>query len=374
MKTITKSITAFTTCLILFFNSGTFNCFGQDVISKNITSQTLHNKLSQTQSLSNTPSNMYSFSTYTTPYQTFVGSNVSAGLKWDALSFTIPIGFQFKVYNTITTTISIVGGAYLTFNDMLNDTIITYVGPILEDLCDKSYDPNVDSESSSGGTSHITYTTVGTPGNMICKIQVNNAAFYQEKSSQLSSTSDLNFQIWLYEGTNNIEFHYGTMNIQNAALNLLNGNNGFICGLLSEMNISTFIPQESNMLSGPYANPTMIASTPGFSDVISGGISSGTVYKFTYTNITTGINENRNETNGISIYPNPANNNLTIKLNNKELNPTHIVVYDLTGKQILTEPFSETISIEKLTPGIYYLSLTGSGGEILPVQKIIVTH
>lgn len=60
------------------------------------------------------------------------------------------------------------------------------------------------------------------------------------------------------------------------------------------------------------------------------------------------------------IYPNPANDKLTIKSTNQKLNESNIIIYDLIGRKVLEEnvinPTSEfTISLSELKPGTYFL-------------------
>jgi hypothetical protein len=60
------------------------------------------------------------------------------------------------------------------------------------------------------------------------------------------------------------------------------------------------------------------------------------------------------------IYPNPANDKMTIKSTNQKLNGSNIIIYDLIGRKVLEEnvinPTSEfTLSLNELKPGTYFL-------------------
>lgn len=66
-----------------------------------------------------------------------------------------------------------------------------------------------------------------------------------------------------------------------------------------------------------------------------------------------GINEI--ESGSISIYPNPSNNIVNIKVNKWQLKS--VIFYNLTGKSIL-QSNSELIDISALTSGIYFAVIT----------------
>jgi PKD repeat protein len=73
----------------------------------------------------------------------------------------------------------------------------------------------------------------------------------------------------------------------------------------------------------------------------------------------TGMDE-VSEKNNFNIYPNPANDKMTIKSTNQKLNGSNIIIYDLIGRKVLEEsvinPTSEfTLSLNELKPGTYFL-------------------
>ena len=64
----------------------------------------------------------------------------------------------------------------------------------------------------------------------------------------------------------------------------------------------------------------------------------------------------------ISVYPNPANDFITVKLN--KLSNAVVVIYDLTGKIVLqTTALLQPINIEKLANGTYIISITDSNNK-----------
>ena len=70
-----------------------------------------------------------------------------------------------------------------------------------------------------------------------------------------------------------------------------------------------------------------------------------------------GINESVT-TNQISIYPNPANEVITVNVANESL--SRIEIYDITGKLVLTQTTTQqetTIDIKDLNSGMYLINI-----------------
>lgn len=77
---------------------------------------------------------------------------------------------------------------------------------------------------------------------------------------------------------------------------------------------------------------------------------------------------------GVSVYPNPAKNEVFIKTNSVTTGDTVVSVYDATGKLVLTERINlnskNSIDVSKLSNGVYILKGEGIGSNFS--QKIIV--
>jgi hypothetical protein len=76
----------------------------------------------------------------------------------------------------------------------------------------------------------------------------------------------------------------------------------------------------------------------------------------------------------ISIYPNPAENNIMIRVNDRSLKGLNYHVYDLAGKvmhngQIKSNP--ETLEMTSFLPGTYLVTVSDKTGAILSSGKII---
>lgn len=121
-----------------------------------------------------------------------------------------------------------------------------------------------------------------------------------------------------------------------------------------------FIPTTGGAITWttPFAGNINIAA---FGEDLNGelyvaGITNGIVYKM----IDSSLDNADFIKNGLSIFPNPANTTIEIK-NNNSLDLENIIIYDLTGKLVLTQTMSQTdfnnISISNLTSGIYVVSV-----------------
>lgn len=318
-----------------------------------------------------TVSNVYSFSTFTAAYVPIGGANLTGGLKWDDLDYSVPLGFNFTLYGQTTSTLNLFEARLLSPNDINNDPYWTSIMPIFEDLCDRAYDPNVDNEGDPGGISTISYTTTGTPGNRICKIQVSNAGFYEENNNG-PSVSNLNFQTWVYETSNTIEIHYGIMSIQNAATNLINGSNGFVVGLADSIDVNASSSPRSNMLNGNSTSPTVVAWTTSLTSAVTPNVGNGRVYRFTNLGGSVGLIE-QNTSSQINIYPSPAKDMLSVNLNNEPSEVLTARIYNQLGQVVAEQSITganTSLNIASLTAGVYLIKVTNRSEQIVSKRFI----
>lgn len=76
---------------------------------------------------------------------------------------------------------------------------------------------------------------------------------------------------------------------------------------------------------------------------------------------TTGINENKVQTNGLRVYPNPASNSVTVEWN-KELQVQSLAVFDYLGREVLNKQLNNNthslqLDVSAFTQGVYFLQL-----------------
>ena len=322
--------------------------------------------------LQSTPANsLYAFSTFTSSYQPITGTSLSSGTKWDDPFYSIILGFEFKLYSDHGTTINLLGGSGVTFNNNPNSTIMTIMSPIFEDICDRAFDPSIDMEGDPGGISDISYTVTGQAGSHICKIQVDNAGFFGEVDAGGASVSFVNFQVWLYEGTNDIEFRFGAVNIQNPSINLDNPS-GFICGLAETVNLNTANNQSSNVLSGPHANPSMVALNASGNQVVTGPIQSGRVYKFARFNPNPVGISSIGSSDQFSLFPNPVSKTLYCKGDPERMKDGYIYFYSMDGRLVSTKKLEPEMDLSEINKGVYFIKIQSNNKEYPYSGKLIV--
>jgi hypothetical protein len=88
-------------------------------------------------------------------------------------------------------------------------------------------------------------------------------------------------------------------------------------------------------------------------------------------------NAKQNTNSALTVYPNPANNSIFVRLNNATANEENTIsLLDVTGKVVLTKKANNNGTIEidtqNLSNGVYFVHLTNV--ELNIVSKIIITH
>jgi hypothetical protein len=90
-----------------------------------------------------------------------------------------------------------------------------------------------------------------------------------------------------------------------------------------------------------------------------------------------GIDERRFETGSIIPYPNPVNGNrISFRCTGKFENTVQtcnysVSIYNLTGQELYSGSFRQSIDIPRLSPGLYIISVRDANGQIISVSKLI---
>ncbi|HLG35405.1 MAG TPA: T9SS type A sorting domain-containing protein [Bacteroidia bacterium] len=96
---------------------------------------------------------------------------------------------------------------------------------------------------------------------------------------------------------------------------------------------------------------------------------------YTDTCSVVGVNEITGAENGISIYPNPVSESVTIYLNEKQSHPAEIIFYNVLGEKCLAKEMKaerETVDVSKLPAGIYWCRVISEDKKILGTRKLVV--
>lgn len=225
------------------------------------------------------------------------------------------------------------------------------------DLIDRASD-TINWDGMPGSLSNISYLLSGSPGSRIFKVEWNNAGFYDEVSAYNTSTNFVNMQMWLYEGSNNIEIRFGPSSIAYPSL-IYYGDPGPVLGVgYYDGDIdSAYIYG----LQGPASAPTAVLSDSAFI-AVTGSPPNGIIYKFSWFFV--GINEFEEQNKLVDIYPNPASERTTLLWRTyASPNHTKIEAIDVLGRTVFSTPAfwsnerSTNIDLGSIEPGSYTLKI-----------------
>jgi len=88
---------------------------------------------------------------------------------------------------------------------------------------------------------------------------------------------------------------------------------------------------------------------------------------------TVGVTEQVNTISGVSLYPNPAKNEITIETS--LTNNSSIKILDVTGKLVTSRNFTNnkiTLSISNLDNGLYFYNIHDANGNVIHSNKFVV--
>lgn len=277
--------------------------------------------------------------------------SLNKGEIWDDSIFTIPLDFPFTIGRKTVNTI------YLKFDGVISaDTSSTTMDGIVfidADLQDRG---GIDMKQS---LSPVSYKTEGSGGNRICKIEVANAGFYDERDQFGTMDDYVNVQVWLYEQDSKLELHYGPSKISNPTYYFLNGV-GPLVGFAKE-----FSYLESSGLVYTLAGNPDSPTLDSFSLSIAGYTLNdypkhGTVY--TFNNKTLSVAKEA-IVQQVLVYPTYVQNTLHVDFG-QEINAQYRVV-STTGA--LADIYGEMddrhsiVDVSSLSSGLYILQVNVGG-------------
>lgn len=71
---------------------------------------------------------------------------------------------------------------------------------------------------------------------------------------------------------------------------------------------------------------------------------------------------------GISIYPNPARDRVSLSISGQEIN--QFALYDAAGKRVIDSSHSDNVDVSGLAPGIYFVRAQTRGNELF-ISKLV---
>ncbi len=325
---------------------------------------------------SNSFAQSYSFETVTSNYTPLENStSLNEGITWDDPNYEIELGFDFQFFDlgldqiTLSGTLGL-GGLFAAESD--NASFVAVLSPFFADIVDRGADTTA-YDGLPNSLSNISYLIDGEEGSRIFKIEWDNAGFFNDIYVDNVSTDYINFQMWLYEGSNNIEVHWGENSITQPAI-VYDGDPGSIIGFAPRYNpFGNFFIGEAIALVGDAAAPEAILPE-GLTDAVTGTPPNGTVYRFTFVGPPLGGNTVLNpHTTNITIAPNPIQTHFAIENQQADLQIETVRIFNVNGQLVQSKLFrnqTQQIAVNDLSAGMYLIQLQTNQGILN--KKVVI--
>lgn len=186
----------------------------------------------------------------------------------------------------------------------------------------------------------------------------------------------INFQVWLFEEDNSIEFRYN--NAENIRPGSYTNGKGPIVGIM-DVEETTYVNKKSYFLTGTPQSPVFNAATlPGkSSDTVPymlGNIPKNTVYRFAPKSASNSIQKTTAGIPGLSVYPNPTSGgDITVSFANPHAEEATISVLSIDGREVYTTTTANStlkIPAAAMAKGIYFIKVKSGG--YMGVEKVVV--
>jgi len=294
-----------------------------------------------------------------------ISSGTSANILnevWDDPNWDIPVGFDFMYSGINYNQISFGGlfglGGEILLGAYADGEIRQSFAVYAEDLVDAGTNTK-----AATPLSEITYSTAGVVGSRIFKLQWKDCAFYPQADGP--SVVRVDFQLWLYEASNNFEFRYGPYSNPNDEIGA--GLNGLLIGIGKNVNIQTGECDTFWAFIGDEATPE-VTGFPGIFELTTTSLMDlspidGRVYSFAQLN-NVAVAE-LTSTNSFDIVSSLVQNNLQVIYFG---NQTAILdIYSLEGSLVNSERINNgqsNINISGFSSGYYVASVKTVSGTL----------
>ncbi len=350
------------TLFILLLN---LNVIFAQTISK--TKKSVFSKSLSKNSVAKSSSLDYTFLKTTGTYTDLVGAtSLNDNQTWDDPDFIFPIGFDFKLYDGEFDSLDFyigLGGSLGSILGSTNEFNYSFA-PFETDLVDRG-------DTTGISVSPISYKLDGQAPNRILKVEWKNAGFFGELDGAGTLDYFINFQLWLFETSNKVEYRYGSSNIVSNRL-AFDGETGPIVGI-GKFDTLTFDILKADILLGNSNTPQVDSTINN----LLGAPSDGTIYRFTRN--TTGLAISYQQNSKVRTYPNPAFDEINLSYSlPQEAKNASVILYDLLGKEITSQQLfgiegAAVISLKDLAKGTYLYKVLSSETGMLANGKMVVS-
>ncbi|MDY0026768.1 MAG: T9SS type A sorting domain-containing protein [Lentimicrobium sp.] len=302
-------------------------------------------------------SQTYSFQATTAPYANLTNPiSLNNGEVWVFPDYTIPIGFNFWYFHEyIDTLYFFEESAAMLSTSNVEGGFHKLIFPFGAMLIDRGY-------GTSQSLSPLSYELSGELGNRILKIEWQNVGFGFEYDAINTLNDYVNFQLWLYETSGNIEMRFGPSKIMHPEFAYIDVS-GPSVALIPQYNFEEdTVSSASLWLQGNPGNPVMV-QTDEFT-FLEGSIPPNTVFQF--NKLTVG--SIKNPLNAAIVYPNPAKDYLTIRLLNNFTSLAEISISDINGRIVYQSAHNPNqtgelqVPVSALNGGVYQVVIRQGEG------------
>lgn len=308
------------------------------------------------------------------------GTEIYAGTAWEDPFFweltanpeyAMPVGFNFNYAGFNLDTVFIYEEGVLAFSDSIGSEItvggggLTITGtptlvltPTYIDLVDREF-------ADAAQNSKISYSVSGTAGSKIFKFEMDKAGIHDEYYDLSTSTNFMSYQVWLYEGSNVIEYRYGPSNITDPAYVANNAiavaqSGVFMDTIMYGLKVTGAAGTEDTVYMH---NSNVSSNMTGYTGIPT----DGTVHRFAPGNL--GMKEIKTLTDA-NVFPNPFVMGMTLKISGKTQFNTYRII-GMDGVEVASGKLNNNQFLTTgLASGSYLLEL--QNGSTKAVEKIIV--
>lgn len=294
----------------------------------------------------------YTFTAFNETYVPLSEATViDEGVVWDDPEWVVPIGFDFTYMDETFNQLLFIGsGAQMV--PFIQEQEVALLIPYLSDIMNASFTDFV---------SPVRYTLEGPAGLRIFKLEWSNVGFYDEGFGFETFNNITNFQLWLYESTNDFEIRFGPNTIKSAEVVHFYGVPGVLLGKNFSLNGESW--EALWTLSGNPSSPTVQVASLVQDDLdptqlLTGEPADGQVYHFDTGIVSVFEEEQKNL--GLIAYPTYVNESINLRSNHEH----NVIarVYDVTGRiaqNWVITPGTSVQSTAGLASGSYLIQVDG---------------
>jgi hypothetical protein len=296
----------------------------------------------------------YNFSVSQGTYTPLVNAvSVNNGETWDDPNYSLPLGFNLQLFGS-------------SFNNLVLSEFFAanaFSGGANPSPIILSYGTDLIDRGSNGNTSlsPISYKIEGPVGSKIFKLEYSNAGFYDDPQPY---TSFINTQLWIYEGSNDIEIRFGP--VQVSSQEVFGGFTGPIIGFFDKLTIDDddFVFDNLYYLEGNVANPTIKTATLSdflfLTQTLQGTPTNGTIYRFANNTVSTDGPQLSDQ--AIQVAPSITNDRFRINCTSEVFQVSDKVRYRVLNQ------LGQSVNEGWLTEGANNIDLVQSAAGIYVVQ------